>query len=94
MKPYFVLIYRPGPNWVQGKPVFGQALGPHLAYMKGLNEGGLLKMAGPYPDDASGLIVLNVTSADQAHQIMQGDPAIATQMMCGTVHPWLNVLED
>ena len=46
MKQAFVLLYRPGPAWIEGKPVSEQPLREHLDYLSGLYQTGTLLMAG------------------------------------------------
>jgi len=84
----FVCIFTRGAQWQTGKPVFEQALGPHVEYMKGLKRAGTLLAAGPFLDDRGGLAIVSAASLEQAHEIFGQDPAVATQVFAAEVHPW------
>lgn len=57
-KSRFLVIYRPGRSWVQGKTVKEQPLPEHGKYMLSLYAKGSMKFAGPFTDDAGGAVVL------------------------------------
>lgn len=82
------LLYSPGPAWAPGRPVRAQALGPHRAYMQALFEQGRLLAAGPFLDDTGGIALVRVANADEAHRILEADPAVATGVFVGEARPW------
>jgi uncharacterized protein len=84
----FLLVYRPGPAWLAGKPVSEQPLKEHGSYMLSLYAKGVLKFAGPFTDDAGGAVVLEVDSEAQAREIVANDPAVLTHVFVHELHPW------
>src|SRR5689334_5666433 len=48
----FLVIYRPGPAWLMGKPISEQPLKEHGKYMLSLFAKGSMKFAGPLSDNA------------------------------------------
>ncbi len=93
-KSTFLVIYRPGPSWVQGKPLMEQPLGEHGKYMLSLYTKGYLKSAGPFTDDAGGAMVLEVSGDVEAKAIVADDPAIKSGVFRSEVHPWAPVEWD
>ena len=87
-KSTFLVIYRPGPNWLEGTPVTAQPLKEHGKYMLSLFEKGTLKFAGPFTDDAGGAVVLEVAADAEAQSIAAEDPAVKTGIFLYEIHPW------
>src|SRR5262249_43905969 len=87
-KSTFLVIYRPGPGWLQGKPVSEQPLKGHGQYMLSLFEKGFLKFAGPFTDDQGGAVVLEVASEAEAQALVAGDPAVKSGVFIHEIHPW------
>ena len=88
----FVILWRRGPSWVPEKPITEQDLGRHRAYFADLTSQGLIVLAGPFLDNASGgMAVLRVTDLDAAKRIMREDPAIAERVFEGEVRPFHTV---
>ncbi len=88
-RPLFAIVYRPGPAWLRGEPVSRQPLAPHAAYVERLLGEGRLVLAGPFLDDAGGLAVIEAESLEEARRVLAEDPALASGVMTGAVHPWL-----
>jgi uncharacterized protein YciI len=88
MKQAFVIDYRRGPAWIEGRSVFEQPLQGHLAYMRSLQALGTLVLGGPFLDDAGGLIVVRTEDADEARTLLQADPAVQEGVMVAEAHPW------
>ena len=84
----FVIYYRRGPAWIEGKTVFEQPLQPHLAYMKSLAAAGTLKLGGPFLDDRGGLIVVGAAGIAEAQALFEADPAVRDRVMVAEAHPW------
>jgi uncharacterized protein YciI len=93
-KTTFLLVYRPGPAWLPGKPVSEQPLKEHGRYMLSLYEKGVMKFAGPFTDDAGGAVVLEVDSEAQARDIVAKDPAVIANVFVHELHPWRMVPWD
>jgi len=84
----FVIYYRRGPAWIEGKTVFEQPLQPHLAYMKRLAAAGTLKLGGPFVDNCGGMIVVDAAGIAEAQALFEADPAVRDRVMVAEAHPW------
>lgn len=84
----FLVIYRPGPGWLPGKPAAEQPLKEHGRYMLSLYEKGFLKFAGPFGDDKGGAVVLEVAGAAEAQALVAEDPAVKSGVFLHEIHPW------
>ena len=87
-KQTYLLIYRPGPQWVAGKSIRQQPLGDHGKYMLSLYVRGVMTQAGPLTDDAGGAVVLRVANEAEAKAIIAADPAIISGVFVSELHPW------
>lgn len=87
-KTTYLLLYRPGPAWVPGKPVTEQPLKEHGKYMLGLYINGTLRFAGPLLDDTGGAVVFEAENNDEAKAIVAADPAVASHVFLPELHPW------
>jgi len=88
MKPTFLLLYRPGPAWIPGKPIAEQPLREHRRYLRGLALQGVLAMAGPFADDAGGAVALEAADLAAANALALADPAVVSGVFLCEVHPW------
>jgi uncharacterized protein YciI len=84
----FLVIYRPGPAWLPGKPVSQQPLKGHGSYMLSLYTQGTLKFAGPFMDDTGGAVMLEVDTESQAKDLVANDPAVKSGVFVHELHPW------
>jgi uncharacterized protein len=84
----FLLIYRPGPAWPQGKHVSELPLKEHRNYMLSLYKRGAMKLAGPLTDNAGGAVVLEVSGEAEAKAIATDDPAVRAGIFVYELHPW------
>ena len=87
-KPAFLVIYKPGPAWLPGKPVSQQPLGEHGKYVLSLYNKGALKIGGPFTDDTGGAMVLHVADLAEAKDIVTKDPAVVSGVFIYELHPW------
>lgn len=55
--------------------------------MHRLMQEGKLVLAGPFPD-RGGLAILDAMNIDEAHALVERDPAVADGIMHGEVHSW------
>lgn len=86
---HFLIIFRPGPNWINGESVFAQPLKPHARYTQQLYDRRKLLYAGPFLDNCGGLAILNVSSEAEVREILTADPATSEQVLVAETHPWL-----
>ena len=87
-KARYLVVYRPGPAWVAGKPVGEQPLKDHFKYMIDLHVAGALEMAGPFLDDTGGAMVVRVADDAEAKRLIAADPAVTGGVMLADVRPW------
>lgn len=85
---YYLILFKPGPKWVQGKSVFEQPLRGHGEYLQKLFEEKKLIYAGPFLDDHGGLAILRVSGASEMHEIMAKEPGTQQHIFEAEVHPW------
>lgn len=86
----YAILYEPGPNWVPGKPLQGQAgFEGHVRHIQSLGEKGI--GAAPLESDAGiagGLIVMRAGSLEEATRFAQTDPFISGKVMTPRVFRW------
>jgi uncharacterized protein YciI len=85
----FVVIYTPGPAWLEGKTVTEQPFfHEHIRYMQQVFAARQLLMGGPFLDHPSGLGILDVASVAQAREIVAHDPFVLGRVLEPHLHPW------
>jgi uncharacterized protein len=87
-KTTYLVVYRPGPSWLPGKPLAEQPLKEHGRYMIELYGKGTLKMAGPFLDDSGGAMVVEADTEAGAKAIVAADPAVVGGIMLADLRPW------
>ncbi len=92
MTKHFVLLYRPGPNWVKGKPVSDQPLKDHLDYMLTRNSEGIVTMVGPFEDSSGGLGIVEAADIEEAQELVDWDPAIRQGTLTADVFEWRRII--
>jgi uncharacterized protein len=88
IKSTYLVIYRPGPAWIPGKPVTEQPLKEHGKYMLSLYKNGILKFAGPFTDNAGGAVVFDAENEDAAKAVVAADPGVKSKIFLPELHPW------
>lgn len=88
LKETYLVIYRPGPGWLEGKSLAEQPLMEHGKYMLSLYIKGSMMLAGPLTDGAGGAVVLQVAKESEAKTIVAGDPAVKSGVFLYEIHPW------
>lgn len=84
----FAFIYRPGPAWVEGKPMQEQALGPHVGFMQRLKDEGRLLVAGPLLETNGGIAVVRAADKQEADGLLASDPAVTSGIFLADAHTW------
>jgi uncharacterized protein YciI len=87
-KTKYLLIYRPGPGWVTGKPLAEQPLKEHGKYMLDLYSKGTIKFAGPFLDDSGGAMMFEAENENDAKAVVASDPAVRSGVFVAELHPW------
>ena len=88
----YIALYRPGPNWLAGKPLKDQPLKAHLDYLLGLHERGKLTMGGPFADESGGLVVFSCENSGEADAMLTEDPAVIEGVLVGDIKQWSRVV--
>jgi uncharacterized protein YciI len=84
----FVVIYRPGPSWQQGRPMSEQGLLPHGRYYRGLLNDGRLFAGGGFTGSDGGMAILKVADMDAARAIVAADPAVTSGIFVAQLEQW------
>ncbi len=84
----YLVVYRPGPGWIAGRPLAEQPLKEHGRYMLSLYTRGTLKFAGPFLDDTGGAVLFEAENLEEAKAIVAGDPAVVSGVFLAELHPW------
>jgi uncharacterized protein len=92
--PTYLVVYRPGPGWLQGKPLSAQPLKEHGQYMLDLYRRGTLRLAGGFRDGTGGAVLFEADSDASAQAIVAADPAVVSQVFIYELHPWALVAWD
>ena len=87
-KTTYLVVYRPGPGFLTGKPLKEQPLKEHGKYMLKLYTEGTLKIAGGFLDDTGGAMVFEAETEEQAKSVVAADPAVVTKVFVAELHPW------
>ena len=84
----FVVIYRPGPAWQQGRPMSEQGLLPHGRYYRGLFDDGRLFAGGGFTGSDGGMAILKVADMESARAIVAADPAVTSGIFVAQLEQW------
>jgi uncharacterized protein len=88
-KSMFLLVYRPGPAWIAGKPQSQQRLKEHFNYILDRYAQGEVKLAGGFTDEAAGgAVVLVVDNEVRANEFARSDPAVKESVFAYELRPW------
>lgn len=77
----YVVLLKPGPKWVAGKPAGEQALLNHGRYLQEQMTKGALQLAGPFLDDSGGLVVYNAKDEAEVRAIAEHDPGVVAGIL-------------
>jgi len=81
----FVALSRPLVPMAELQPT----LSAHLEFMFGLEARGVLFASGPFTDSlGAGMTIVRAASADDAREILTGDPWIAAGLRAFELHAW------
>lgn len=85
----YLVVFRPGPAWIEGKPTAEQPLLEHGRYWLAHYAAERMIEAGPFTDDSGGAVVLRAADLATAEAMVAQDPAVVSGVLVGTVYPWL-----
>jgi uncharacterized protein YciI len=91
MKWYVMVILKTGSNKIEDKAIRDSLFAGHLNNINRLAGLGKLVVAGPFgKNDNSyrGIFILNVTSFEEANELLQSDPAIKAKIFDVDMYKW------
>lgn len=89
----YVVTFQPGAAWKKDVPADQQpGLAEHIAYWEGVSKKGVVVLAGPFADEASGMAILRVPSKEEAEKLVAADPGVRTGLLTAQVRPWRAML--
>lgn len=75
MKNTFVLLWTPGPAWIEGKTVREQPYwAQHAAFMDQLFAGGMVILGGPFSDATGSMVIVEAESERAVADLFARDP--------------------
>jgi uncharacterized protein len=87
-KKTYLVVFKPGPAWLAGRPVTEQPIKEHAPYMLSLYTRGVMKFAGPFTDGTGGAYVFEAASEEEAGAIVAADPAVIDKVFIAERYPW------
>jgi len=87
-EPTYLVVYRPGPGWLDGKPMAEQPLREHGRYLLALHASGALKLAGPFADESGGAAVFAAADDAAALALVRADPTIRDEVFHFDLRRW------
>ena len=91
MKMYVLVILKSGSNTVENKAVRDSLFAGHMQNIGRLVDMGKLIVAGPLGKNDKtyrGIFILNVTTFEEANQLMEADPAIKEKLLEPELYNW------
>jgi uncharacterized protein len=89
MKTYFMVFLKSGKNRNQDEVTAAEIQKQHLLYLTKMYNEGHADLIGPLTDGSEvlGIVVYNVSSAEEALRLAEGDPAVVAGRLVAEVHP-------
>lgn len=91
MKSYILVMLKTGRNTTAEKSVIDSCFRGHLQNIQRLVDQGKLIVAGPLgKNDQSyrGIFILNITSVEEANELLKTDPAIKENLLAAELYSW------
>jgi uncharacterized protein YciI len=85
----YLVVYRPGENWLAGQPLEAQPLREHGRYMLSLHHGGTLRHAGRFVDGSGGAAVFAAPDDAAATLVVEKDPAVVSKVFAYDLRRWI-----
>ncbi len=86
---YYLLIYRPGPNWDDRVPFASQpGIKAHKAYLEELFGNDVVRMGGEIADQPGAMALLRVGTRDEARAVADKDPAVLNRILDVDIVSW------
>jgi len=87
----YLVVYRPGEQWLAGQPLEAQPLREHGRYMLSLYREGTLRYAGRFADGSGGAAVFAAPDDAAASRVVEKDPAVVSRVFTYDLRRWLQV---
>jgi uncharacterized protein YciI len=87
-QPSYLVVYRPGPRWLPGKPLEEQPLREHGRYMLELYKRGVMRLAGRFADGSGGAMLIGADDDQSAQAIVAADPAVVAETFTYELRQW------
>jgi uncharacterized protein YciI len=87
-QPSYLVIFRPGPRWLPGKPLEEQPLREHGRYMLDLYKRGVMRLAGRFADGSGGAMLIGADDDASAQAIVAVDPAVRAGTFTYELRQW------
>lgn len=91
MKAYVLVILKTGPNKTEDQKLIQESFRGHMENIDRLVEIEKLVVAGPLGKNENtyrGIFILDVSSIDEAKELLQTDPAIKEQLLDAELYNW------
>jgi uncharacterized protein YciI len=74
---------------IEGVVTTADDIRAHVAHLRALEDAGVLVLAGPFPDDRAGMIILRVGSRAEAEAAMNADPFVSAGLRRPRLRRWM-----
>ena len=88
----YIAYYKPGPNWLEDKPLKDQPLKTHVDYLVDLHKSGRVIMGGPFGDGSGGLVVFTADDIVDVNELVSRDPAVLEGILVASVKHWSRIV--
>lgn len=91
MKSYILVILKTGSNKIEDRVVLDSLFAGHMANINRMAGNGKLIVAGPMSKNDNqyrGIFILNVTSFEEAVELLQNDPTIKEKVLEAELYKW------
>jgi uncharacterized protein YciI len=91
MKSYIFVMLKTGTNKTMDKAFIDSCFAGHMANIRRMVDQGKLIVAGPMgknDNSYKGIFILNVSTKEEANELLQTDPAIAGKLLEADIYNW------
>ncbi len=95
MKNTFVILWVPGPAWIEGKTVREQPYwAQHADFMDSLFAKGMVVLGGPFADATGSLVVVEAESEQEMVDLFARDPFVVHNIFALSFHKQWQIFLD
>ena len=88
----YIAYYKPGPNWLEDRPLKEQPLKTHVDYIIGLHRNGTVIMGGSFGDGSGGVVIFAADDIIDVNEVVSRDPAITEGILVAEVKHWARII--